>query len=512
MPAGAPDGGGAARPGPSAATDAPTDLVLTAAGALLGWLVWASMSWSLVHDAPNLHYIAWLMGRGVVPYRDLVEMNWPGTLVIHFAVLQTVGAGDLAWRLVDLGWLALTGGVLFWYCRPLGGWRSGLAAALLFGLVHLGGGAWQAGQRDYLMCVLLLAGAAGVARAAEQGGAVRPLFLAGLALGAAASIKPHAALYGAACAAAALAARAGGPRRPLTTLGALVAGGAVVPAALAAWLGATGALGPFLDLFFGYVVPLYGPLARVPLATTMRWYPRLAELVALLGATAALGAVTAWRRGPRLRLGLLLAGIGYGAVHFVLQGKGWEYYLYPLACFLCAVAGLALAPPAAPRRLPALARPAVAVALVGLTLGVLALKGARSSHLRWVDEKLGRVAALSSDLARVAPPGARVQVMDVSAGGIHALLRRGLVLPSRFLNDFHFFHDLDHPRVQAMRGEFLTVIEGGVDALVVMRDGWPRRGYVRLQGFSPLVDVLARDYTLAVEGDGYRIYAPRARS
>src|SRR5262245_39399161 len=84
-------------------------------------LVWQSRSWPLFHDAALMHYIAWLIERGGVPYRDAFDMNLPGVYVIHLAVLRVLGAGDLGWRVFDLGWLAGTALLLCAYCRPVGG-------------------------------------------------------------------------------------------------------------------------------------------------------------------------------------------------------------------------------------------------------------------------------------------------------------------------------------------------------------------------------------------------------
>jgi hypothetical protein len=160
---------------------------------VLAYLLWASRGFPLIHDAPLMHYIAWLIDHGGVPYRDAFDMNLPGVYLLHLAVLRVGGAGDLAWRLFDLGWLAATCAVLAGYCRRIGeGWGPG-AAALLFAVYHLSGGAWHAGQRDYLLCLFLLLGAWGVARGTEQP-APGAFVWGGLALGAAMTNKPHTAL------------------------------------------------------------------------------------------------------------------------------------------------------------------------------------------------------------------------------------------------------------------------------------------------------------------------------
>ena len=105
--------------------------------------------------------------------------------------------------------------------------------------------------------------------------------------------------------------------------------------------------------------------------------------------------------------------------------------------------------------------------------------------------------------------GDTVQVLDVTEGGLHALLRLGVRQPSRFLYDFHFFHDQTDPRIVALQARLMPLREGRPAAIVAMRDTWNRQGYDRLEQIPGLTTLLDRDYTLAVEGDGYRIYAKR---
>ena len=86
----------------------------------VGWLVWRSVGWPLVHDAPLMHYVAWRITRGAVPYRDLFDMNFPGVYVMHLFVLKGLGAGDVAWRVFDLGWLSLTAVLVGMFVAPWG--------------------------------------------------------------------------------------------------------------------------------------------------------------------------------------------------------------------------------------------------------------------------------------------------------------------------------------------------------------------------------------------------------
>jgi hypothetical protein len=501
-------------------------LTLAASALLAGYLGCRSLGWPLIHDAPLFHYVAWLLGQGLVPYRDIFDMNLPGVYLLHWAVLAIGGAGDLAWRVFDLAWLAATAAALFAFCLPLGGRAGAAVAALLFTLYHLAGGAWQAGQRDFLLCLFLAAGAAGIARAWDRPGALWPLALGGAALAAGLTLKPYAPglFWLGGLAAGALVARRAG-RAALAGAGAVLAGGSVVLTLVFGWLAWRGGLGAFVDEYVSYVLPFYGGLGGEPLWAAIGGHAYGRPLLALLAALVAWGLCVPGRPAFGIRRPLALLGLVAGALHFALQGKGWEYHLYPLVFFLCALTAPALAlrgpgadegAAAAPRGWPLAPRQlahAATVILFAATVLVLGAKGVEAVDAPWIDDKARRVAALARDLAPRVPAGATVQVMDVTAGGIHALARLGVREPTRFLYDFPFFHDVADPRVQALRAEFMAgLVRGRPAAVVVMRETWPRPGYERLEAFPEARDLLARDYTLAVEGDGYRIYAKRSGS
>jgi len=136
-------------------------------------------------------------------------------------------------------------------------------------------------------------------------------------------------------------------------------------------------------------------------------------LTLLLLALALLALVTPPLRRPAYK-GLALVGVLYGLAHFVLQGKGWEYQLYPLVLFCCALA------PAAvlswrradwPRILDLFgdlfgARRPIALAVWALLVVVLGAKGVEALDAPWIAEKARRVAAITRDLGPLVPPGA----------------------------------------------------------------------------------------------------------
>ncbi|HEX3178638.1 MAG TPA: hypothetical protein VHZ49_18330 [Methylomirabilota bacterium] len=471
--------------------------------ALTAMLAWRSRDWPLVHDAPILHYIAWRIGEGATPYRDLFDMNQPGVYLLHLAVLKTLGAGDLAWRAFDLGWLAVGALAVAAFAAPWGR-VAAAGGALVFALYHLAGGAWQAGQRDFLLCPFLLVGALGVARWLESRGGLARLAWSGAAMGAAVTLKPHAGLLALVLGAVVVVVAAARGGLATAAPAALVYAGAVAlaPGAMLGWLAVAGALGAWRETVFGYLLPLYSRLGREAPWTIYRWQAWLA--LAAAGALAVVEAVRRRRFGARHAVAL--TGVAYGVVHYVGQGKGWEYHLYPLAAFASALAFAGLASALAGRRL--IAVPMAAALLA--TLIVLGQKGVEASSARWERDKAARVSELVQTLRARLSPGDTVQMLDTSDGGAHALLRLGLRQPTRFVYDFHFFHDVDSPVVRGLRSELVHALDAQPPRFIVLFEhGWPAGGYERIGGFPELAAQLATRYAAPEAHAGFRLYAKR---
>jgi hypothetical protein len=502
--------------------------LVAALGGVAAWLLAHSLRWPLLHDAPIMHYIAWRIAEGAAPYRDLFDMNFPGVYLFHLAVIKTLGGGDAAWRAVDLAVLAATALLIVALGAPWGR-TAAVGGALFFAGYHLAGGAWSTGQRDLLVCPLLLAGALGVVRWAE-GGSMRALLGAGVALGVGVTIKPHVGLFVGALAVF-VGVRARRTATPVIAPPAvLVVGALLAPAAAVAWVASFGALDAWRDIVFGYLVPLYSRVWNSADWRWLRWRMWIGVAVATL---LTLGRLAVTRRFTSRHVVVAL-GLVYGLVHFLAQRKGWEYHLYPLAAFAAVLLFSELGRALASR--PRLAAPALAAALAA-TVWILGVDGQRAiasarMDSGWVVQKERRVSALAADLAERVSPGQLVQVLDTTDGGIHALLRGHRVQPTRFLYDFHFFHHVDAPAIQRLRRELIAGLADRRPAFVVaLRGEWLAGGYARADRFDALAadvgppppddpyrafpelqDLLARHYRLDRQGDGYRIYAKRDRS
>ncbi len=459
-----------------------------------------TLDWPLIVDAPLMHYIAAHVLRGAVPYRDLFDMNFPGVYLAHMLGLVLFGPGDAGFRALDFTLLAGILAGLGVALRPFGRWAP-MFAGTLFWLYHVADGPENAAQRDVIVCLPL---AWTAAAAVAYAGSGRPLTigLGGLALGAAMWVKPHTVLLLPALVTLVWCRPSGARQRAAT---ALAVGLAVPAVAVLSWLAVTGGLGPFLDIVSGYLVPLYSRLGGGLLrARMLRYAAGMPEVSLWLWAAG--GLVALWRLGCLDARALLLsAGVCYGAIHFILQGKGWHYHLYPLVLFAIALgaAGLGASLQAA-RGLGA----AVLLVLFILATGAFTSKGVGTVAWRWWPTWSARVHGEAAALGRVIGRDGTVQVLDTAQGGIHALYLLGARQPTRFLYDFHFYHDVDHAYVRRLRKEMLDGLRSRPPAAVlVYESGWTGAGYRRLDRFPELAQWLASVYRLADEGPGYRIYA-----
>ena len=492
------------------------------AASFVGMLV-ASLHWKMQHDSPIMIYIAYLIDRlDRVPYVEIFDMNLPGTYAVHVLLGRIFGYGDFGFRLADLTWLLAIQGITFAALRPVSR-RVAVGTALLFGLAYLGFGPRRSLQREFLL-LLPLAGALWAA-ARPAGLALRwRALLVGVFCGAAAAIKPHAAmglpvfLW--------FAHRAEGGRADgwvPALLGAAV--GFLMPVcAVLGYLWAAGALAPFWDAAAGYW-PLYaeigqnlsivsgperlpyllkgwlrfgaGHYANTPVAVwregLVAWFP-----------AAALGFAMSQRGGDatQARVGRLLGALALVfSVYPVVTGKFWGYHWLPFFYFVCGLAGLCLAPESGRRRL---ASGAVLAVLVVTTLSALDW----TAPLRLLAEGRGDVVALNPRKRRPQEigtflrahlePGDTVQPLDWTGGAIHGMLLSRAELATSFVYDFHFYHHVDSAYIRALRARFVRELEASQPRYVI-----------EIRGLKPVVKTdAARSLFPALQAFLDAAYAP----
>lgn len=373
-----------------------------------------SWRWPLVGDCSLIHYIAWLIGRGWAPYRQIGDMNMPGAYLVEMAAMHIFGTGALGWRLYDFSLMAATA-LSFWVIthrarasvtpvadiRPvtdvtpgtpsitvsslwLGSedrWLAGLFAACLFLLIHGRDGLAQGGQRDLTMAVCLIVATAflfvAIRRSSLWAAAAFGLF-SGVAL----TIKPTALpLTVAQLALAALvlrwrrqqdkearpdSQRRNPPRSWRTTVVAALAGYLVAPCVVLAFLLRERAFTAFLDNLRGLDLYYAGLAHRPPGFLLLHSVSPLLPLVLIWFAVLALRFPAVKRNQAHAaresepsylywERTALLFGAVFGLLSYLIQARGFPYYRYPLLIFLLPLMALDFIralPPRIPAPLP----------------------------------------------------------------------------------------------------------------------------------------------------------------
>lgn len=481
----------------------------------------SSLAWRMDVDSPLMLYAAWLMNEHhYVPYRDLFEMNMPGTYLMYGLIGRVLGYGDLGFRAADLMLLGTLLWATFRITRAFGR-QVAWAACVAFALAYLTAGSGVTMQREYLVLVFVSLGMV-LVLPGQRAPALALSVLAGMAMGAAATIKPHSAF--------AFAwllffrvrlSSATGRENPRARIldGAAMIAGFLAPLLLAcAYLAAIGAWTPFWDIARNYW-PLYGELDHNHRAVSGA--ARIGVLIDglrhsgpwlwLVPATA--GVVSSLQRGQtddvqRPTVFLILGLAVFFAIYPAFSGQFWPYHWLPETYFLVLLSSLCL-------RGDALAS-TPSKARLALFWGTLVFMSDMASQF-FEDTtgasrtpQGGRVDEMARLLTERMRPGDRVQPLDWATGAVHAMLVAKAPLATRFMYDFHFRHHVSTPYIMGLRREFLSELEASPPRFVLAIDyGEAPSGEDTSRDFPGLQHFLDQRYAPAATGDHYVVFERR---
>ncbi len=289
----------------------------------------AGWRWPLVGDASLMHYAVFLIRGGMVPYRDLTEVDLPGGFLAEAAAMRIFGGEAVGWRAYDLALLVLTAAAMAMVAGRRR-WFAAVFAGGLFALAHLQDGIAQGGQRDLLMATLLVWSYVALLQALGGWRRGWMVLLAGLAIGATGTIKPMLLPLG---------------------VGMVLLAGVVLRRGRVLLVGVAGLVTPLVVM--GILLLRQGALGAfwhgaLPL---MRWHAAMGRRGAgylTVHALSPVGVlVVPWLvwvaiARPRWtveRVALVTGVIGAG-LEYALQGKGYSYHRYPLLGMVLLLIGL----------------------------------------------------------------------------------------------------------------------------------------------------------------------------
>lgn len=486
-------------------------LMIAILGAAAIALVTLTYRWPLVWDAQVFHYIDFLLQSGFAPYRDILDINMPGTYILEGWAIHLFGGGDLAWRVYDFTLLGVLTLAMIVVAVPYD-WLAGLFAGVMFALVHANNGPWNSVERDEIMTVLIMVGYAFMFEGLRRR---KPwLLLAfGLSLGIASTIKPTVALLGVAVAAMAMwnvrkKRDSIAPYLSYAIAGAAIAGGGAL-----SFLLRNHAIHAFIEVT-GDLIPFYASLDHATLRTMVHYLPKQVELAMLPFVLAVAFVDRQWKNWERWAL---LVGAAFGVLSYFIQGKGYEYHKYPFTAF--ALLWMAIESTLAMRTAGWKRWTGVA----GLTAGVLLGAPTYLRHIHDLHADSDFTISLQSDLAHmgVSQLQRQVQCMDLVQGCYTALYHLKVVQSTGMMGDMLLFTTDQSPVVDYYRDKYWKELTSNSPAVIVITNEWFGHlpSFNKLNQWPRFSSYLEDNYQLVVarhfdrEADhAYRIYVRKSAS
>jgi hypothetical protein len=449
-----------------------------------------TIHWPLVGDPAVMHYVAFLTAHGMAPYREIRDINLPGSFLLDLAVMRTLGGGALAWRIFDLLLLVAATVAMMVIARPAD-WFAGLLAGVVLATVHGVDGIYNMGQRDFVIAVSILIGYAALFRATRTE-APRWVFLFGLCAGVVTTIKPTFVFLGPLVLAALAVSRR---RLALPWRRFLVDGfaGLLIPClGMLAYLMYERALGAFFRTMTG-IAAYHAGLARHSLGFLL--LHSISPLEPLFVLWILIGIPEMKRRVSWERLALLI-GLACGLFSYVAQGKGYPYQRYPFIALLLLMMAIDLM--AATRK----TAPMRAGGWIGVAFCVLFLAPNsvwKASRYDW--RYTGIVGSLDRNLSLLGGRdlSGQVQCIDTVGGCYNALYNLRIVQHTGFLYDEFLFGPPRLAAIDATRNAFWTSLTSNPPRVMIVvaylfPSGPP--GFKKLKLWPQFNEYLSSHYSL----------------
>ncbi|MGO4516116.1 hypothetical protein AB4Y89_10005 [Terriglobus sp. 2YAB30_2] len=469
------------------------------------FFVYRSIHWSWQWDTSAMHYVSFFIDHGKAPYRDIVDMNMPGSYFLEGWALRIFGPGDLGWRMYDFFLLAVTTASMIVIAWPYD-WLAGLFGGAMFTLIHGAEGAGNAAQREEVMTVLIVAG---IAFAFSALRARRPLLMLpfGFLVWLAVSLKPTVAPLGIVLLLMSIPPLRRRKEAVIPYMGFALLGFAAASCIIVGFLLRYHATGDFLSIT-KRLLPYYAGVGNLGIGRLISLLPPRTAFIPLLLITLILTLRNKdWKNWERQALAVAIC---FGVVSFVAQRKGFAYHRYPLSAFLLLWMGLeffrAMKMQGWMRSLGFTGAAGLLLLIPGYCISIYQAK----PNVELTD-------ALMQDLNRLGGPKLQnqVQCLDMVSGCLGALYRLGLVHHTGFLGDFMLFGPPGSQPSAYYRNMFLEGAQRNPPGVIVLTTSGLAQpeSFEKIAQWPQFVEFLNSNYSLDVtrmfdpiNPRGYRIY------
>jgi hypothetical protein len=474
-----------------------------------------SFRWHMQRDPPLFFYVSFLMEHGKIPYKDIFEMNVPGTYLAYSIIGKITHYNESAIRCVDL-FILLVIAILNWIWMKRIDSRSAWFGSVAWGFSYLGIGPEMSLQREYLILVPLLIGIL-ISNVKNQTQKFSLSLITGFCFGFAATIKPHS-LIGlvALLAFQYIDSRQNYIRKILipTFIGVMLP-----LIGFGIWLYVIGAHQAFLDIVVNYW-PLYthingqyttisGTARLVYLFQKVRTFAGLGLWVAaaVMGSYVALFVISTNQIQKRQVTLLLFLAVAY-TIYPIFAGQFFTYHWLLYLFFIIQLSSLCLAKqPTELRPVQRMFPVLVLIFVIFTSLPVRVFFTMLTKHSP--DKREERVNQISNFLKENIVPGDTVQPLDWTGGTIHALLRSKTMIATPFIYDFHFYHHVSNSYIQQLRNRFIQALTNSRPRFILQVTDEDKpwvSGADTTREFKELQSILDDQYKIVRKGDGYLIY------
>ncbi len=467
------------------------------------------------HDPPLFFYVSFLIEHGKVPYRDIFEMNVPGTYLAYSIIGRISHYNELGIRCADL-LILLVIAILNWLWMKRIDSRSAWFGSVVWSLSYLGIGPEMSLQREYLILVPLLGGIL-ISDLKNQNQKFWLSIASGICFGIAATIKPHS-LVGLIVVLAFQYVNSRNYYIRKILVPTLI--GVLLPIiAFGIWLYVVGGLRDFIDIAFNYW-PLYthlsgqyatisGTARFVYLFQKIRTFAGLSLWIAaaLLGSYVAFFVASMNQLQKRQVSILLFLALAY-TIYPIFAGQFFTYHWLLYLFFIIQLSSLCLVKQ--PTELRPVQRMFPVLVLLFVILASLPVRVFFSMITNdSPDKREARVIQLSDFLKKNVASGDTVQPLDWTGGTVHALLRSKTLIATPFIYDFHFYHHVSNSYIQKLRNRFLRDLRNSKPRFILQVTDEDKpwvSGADTTREFKELQSILDEHYKIVSKGDGYLIY------
>lgn len=476
--------------------------------AAVAFFVYKSIRWQVMWDQSIMHYVNFLMDHGKAPYRDIIDINTPGSYMIEGWAMHSFGGGDIAWRFYDFFLLGSMTTALIVISLPYD-WFAGLFSGVLFLLLHGVDGPVDAGQREEVMTILIIVSYALLFSAMRRR---LPLLMLpfGFVIGLAASLKPTVVPLGIIL----LIMMAFVLRKKTINikpyLGYALFGLFAVLLINVHFLYRFHVFGDFIATA-KRLVPYYASVGNASFALLLRHlFGKLLSilLVATLLLTMLNRSREEWENWERAALWL---GVVFGMLSYFSQGKTFEHhaYLFDAFVFFCFAleAVKAMGTKGWVRGL----------GLASVAMGVFVLVPRYTSTIARISPKNEQPDALKRDLIRLGGSQLQnqVQCLDLVDGCISTLYRLRLLPYTGFMGDYMLFGPIGSPPFAYYRNILWDDLHKSPPKVIVLTNMWLSEpfSFEKINQWPQLGAFLNSAYSLDVTrnfgSSAYKIYVLR---